>query len=1059
MPQVLRRLALAFALVAALATSVLGQAFTASVIGTITDGDGGVLPGVTVTVTNNATGQARTAVSDEAGRYSMPLLPPGTYRIGAELTGFKTAVRDAVRLEVNQQQRADFTLEIGAISEQITVTAELPIVQTNTATVGTVVSSKEAQELPLNGRNFLQLNLLVPGALPSTKGTTLATQGGAINVHGMRESSNFFWLDGIDNTTQAIGQLIVNPPTYSIAEFRVMSPTYSAEFGRTAGAQVNVVTRSGANQFHGDVYWFHRNSNLDARNVFDPPGDTPYFRRNQFGIDGGGPIVKNKTFFFFGYEGQRQKQIISYTGVVPETAMLTGNFSSLATPIMDPQTGLPFPGNVIPSNRLDSTGLGIAAAYPVPNISEGGRNYRAQPLSELRDNTIIARVDQQIAANNRALVRVNWQGIYELQPVNIFARTTIVPGYGREQEATRFATVGVSDTHTFTNDLLGEFRLGWNRWKLDYLQQDRADDAASRLGLNGLSRKPEDFGFPLVQMSGVYENLGSATNLPQQGPFDTLSVSGTMTYVKSTHTMKAGGDFKHFESDFIFDSIARGQYTYTGRYTGNPLGDLLLGFPTQALRGLGLNGDTQFNFISKGISTFVQDDWQARDNLTVTLGLRYEYVAPTYEGRDRITNFDFETGTTLLANQNGATRSMVNPDKSALAPRLGFAWDMTGDGTMALRGGYGIFYEVTLINQTLGLRLNPPWFNQDLALGDGRTVTTANAFDNLAVVTPNLSAYDRNYKMGRVQQFSLNVQRQLANNLVADVGYVGTRGDRLFRTVNYNQPAPGPGLVQPRRPYTQYANMNTVASLAESEYNSLEARLEKRYARGYSFLASYTLGKSMDDASGSGGTADSGVPQNSRDIGAEWGPSVFDVRHRFVLSGIYELPWGSGRRWMSDSGGVMGVLFADWQLNGILTLQGGQPFTPVMGIDNSNTGQLQDRPNLVGDPYEPGPGCPETRTADCWVNPAAFARPDAFTFGNAGRNSLRGPGTKNLDLSLVKAVRLGGSNQLQVRIETFNLLNWVNYDIPNRTALTANFGKVFTAGPPRQIQLGLRFMY
>ena len=294
---------------------------------------------------------------------------------------------------------------------------------------------------------------------------------------------------------------------------------------------------------------------------------------------------------------------------------------------------------------------------------------------------------------------------------------------------------------------------------------------------------------------------------------------------------------------------------------------------------------------------------------------------------------------------------------------------------------------------------------------------------------------------------------------MADVGYVGTRGDRLFRTVNYNQPAPAAGAVQARRPYPQYGNMNTVASLASSEYNSLEARLEKRFARGYSFLASYTLGKSMDDASGSGGNADSGVPQNSRNLDAEWGPSVYDVRQRFVLSGIYELPWGSGRRWMSSSGGVLGVLFADWQVNGIFTLQGGQPFTPVLGTDNSNTGQLQDRPNLVGDPYAPGPGCEQTRTADCWVNPAAFARPDPFTFGNAGRNSLRGPGTKNLDLSLVKAVRFGGASQLQVRIETFNLLNWVNYDIPNRTALTPNFGKVFTAGPPRQIQLGLRFMY
>ncbi len=1047
------------ALVLSTAALSYGQGFTAVLLGTVADSDGGVLPGVTVTISNLDTGQERVVVSDEQGRYTLPLLPPGRYRAVAELQGFRRAVREPITLNVNQQQRADFTLEVGAVSEEVVVTAMLPMVQTNTATVGTVVDDKVTSELPLNGRNFLQLNLLVPGALPSTKGTTLATQGGAINVHGLRESSNFFWLDGIDNTTQAIGQLIVNPPTYSIAEFRVMSPTYSAEFGRTAGAQINVITRSGANVLRGDVYEFYRNSAMDAKNVFDPPGEIPLFRRNQYGVDVGGPVIRDRTFFFVGFEGLRARQGATFTGRVPLSEMIGGDFSRLGAVVRDPMTNEPFPGNVIPASRIDPIGAALAAAYPAPNASDPSRNYVSRPINTLNDDTVIARIDQQISDSNRVLARFNFQNIHELQPVNLFSRTTIIPGFGREQGATRFVTVGISDTHTFTSNLLGEFRLGFNRWKLDYLQQDRDDDVAGRIGLTGLSRKPIDFGFPLVNMGGVYENLGSATNLPQKGPFDTYSLSSTVTYVRGGHSLKFGGDYRLFQSDFIFDSIARGSYTFTGRYSGNPLGDLLLGLPTQALRGLGRDGDTQFAFVSQAFSGFVQDDWRATDRLTMTLGLRYEYVVPTIEKQDRLTNFDFARGQVLIAGQNGATRSMYEPDKTDFAPRVGFAYDLKGDGRWAVRGGYGIFYEVVLINQTLGLRLNPPFFSGDLALGDGSTVRLSNAFANLAIVTPNLSAFDQNYKLGRVQQFSVNLQHQLTDSLVADIGYVGTRGDRLFRTVNNNQPLPGPGSVQSRRPFPMFGAMNTVMSLAESQYDGLEGRLEKRFSQGLSFLASYTYSKSMDHASGSGGTADSGVPQNNRDLEAEWGPSVFDMRHRFVFSSIYELPFGPGRRFLNQSSGFAAKLLEGWQVNGILTLQGGQPFTPVLAIDNSNTGQFQDRPNLIGDPYAPDPGCPETRTANCWVNPAAFARAPAFTFGNAGRNSLRGPGTRNVDFSLMKNTPLGSGRQVQFRAEFFNLFDWVNYDNPNRVALTPNFGRIFSAGPPRQIQLGLRFMF
>ncbi|MBI4462626.1 MAG: carboxypeptidase regulatory-like domain-containing protein, partial [Acidobacteria bacterium] len=512
------------------------QTFTGTFVGTVNDSTGAVLPGAKLTVTNLDTALERTATSDSTGGYVVPLLPAGEYKITVEISGFKRALRERVSLQVNQELRVDFTLSPGEVIEEVLVTEALPLVQTETATVGTVVAQREVLELPLNGRNFLQLNLLVPGAVPGAKGSQLGTQGGSINVHGLRESSNFFWLDGIDNTTMAIGQLVVNPPTYSVQEFKVQSPTYSAEFGRTAGAQINIITRSGKNTFHGDAYEFLRNDVLDAKNFFDPAGKIPKFRRNQFGVDVGGPIVRDRTFFFGGYEALREHRARTFTGVVPLSAMVTGDFSSLNPnptsctdpgAICDPSTGSPFAGNVIPSSRIDSIGGTLAAAYPAPNNPDPLRNLAVNPVFVLYDHSVIGKVDHQLTKNDHLFGRYNFQNIHEVQPVNLFVRTTNIPGYGRQQPKTRFQTFGVSDTHTFSPRVIGEFRFGWNRWKLDYLHQDQGDDIAQRLGIQGLSTQPIDLGFPLINMGGAFENLGSADNLPQHGPFDTYHWAGT----------------------------------------------------------------------------------------------------------------------------------------------------------------------------------------------------------------------------------------------------------------------------------------------------------------------------------------------------------------------------------------------------------------------------------------------------------------------------------------------------------------------------------------------------
>ncbi len=1044
------------------------QTFTGTFVGTVNDSTGAALPKASITVTNLETSATRSVLTDASGNYLVTLLPPGNYKITVEAKGFKKTVRESVPLQVNQEQRVDFSMAVGQVSEEVVVSTELPLVQTESATVGTVVEQREVTELPLNGRNFLQLNLLVPGTLPGAKGSQLGTQGGSINVHGLREASNFFWMDGIDNTTMAIGQLVVNPPTYTVQEFKVQSPTYSAEFGRTAGAQINVITRSGSNSLHGDVYEFLRNSALDAKNFFDPPGKIPTFQRNQFGADVGGRIVKDKLFFYGGYEGIRENRAGTFKSVVPTTAMINGDLGAIcpegfdvagnclnpAHQLKDPNGGV-FARNVIPSNRLDPVGLALAQGYPAGTTL----NRTFNPTDATHDDSFVWKVDYALTQKDHLFGRYNLQNIQEVQPVNLFAPTTNIPGFGRHQDNTRFQTLGFNDTHSFSPNFVGEFRFGWNRWKLAYFQQDQGNNVASKLGIAGLSTNSADTGFPLLQMSGVYDNLGSATNLPQAGPFDTYQWGGTLSKVQGKHNMKFGADYHYFTSSFFLDFAARGQYVFTGAFSQDPLGDMLLGLPTFALRGV---GSTDFLFVSKSISEFFEDDWRVKPNLTITLGARYEYNVPVIEKKDRMTNFDFTTGTTIQAGKNGVSRATYNPDKNNFAPRVGFSWDVLGNGKWSMRGGYGVFYDIAVVNTMLGLRLNPPFFEVDAVAGDGSTIKIANAFASSSPLSLNLNTFDRNFRDGYVQQWSYGIQHELVRNLLLDVGYVGTKGTHLYRTYDPNQAFPGAGSVASRRPFPAFGSMSSVASNANSVYHGLEVRVEKRFAGGLSFLSSYTYSKAIDDSSAEfGNNSDSNFPQNSHNLRGERGLSNFDARQRWVLSYIYELPFGPKRKYLNDVQGFAGKVLEGWQVNGIWQFQSGQPYTPIISVDNSNTGESPgtDRPNIIGDPNAAGgPNCPKTHTPQCWVNPAAFAVAAPGTFGDAGRGSLIGPGVKNIDFSLFKDTAVAEGRTVQFRAEVFNLANHPNFDNPIRT-LGPNFGTIQSAEPARQVQFGLRFIF
>jgi hypothetical protein len=1032
---------------------LFAQGFTATVSGTVTDSSGAALPGASVTVTNLGTGQTQILKADSSGRYEALLLPPGNYRVEADMPGFKQVVRQPVMLQVDQRQQLDFPMDPGQVGQSVTVTADASQVQTENATVGTAVTREQTAELPLNGRSFLQLDLLIPGAQSTVSGSNLSGEGGSIEVHGMREDSNYFWVDGMDNTTQAIGEYVVNVPPFTIEEFRVMSPTYDAEFGRTAGAQINVITRSGSNAFHGDAYEFIRNSALDAKNYFDPAGKIPAFRRHQFGGDLGGKIKQDRSFFYGAWEGIRQAQGESASNSVPTASEVQGDFSGSSITLTDPQTQLPFVNDIIPSNRINPIGAAIAAYYPTSPTGI----YNVSPIGTNSDDVSIAKLDQIISEKNRLSLRAAFEDINYTEPISQYSNTTNIPGFGLDESANHNYTVGLSDTHTFTPSLVGEVRVGWNRFEYHYQQEDSKTNQEAALGLPGVNTADsKDWGLPQVQLAGLYSNLGPPTNFPQYGPFDTTFVAPTFTWARKKHTFKFGGDYHIFDTVFALDLNVRGTLSFSGQYSGNPLADLLLGLPNQASIGTFLYNNSQFLFRAREFSGFAQDDWRISPRLTLTLGMRYEYNIPAIERENRMSNFNAATGALVVAGQNGVGSQLYNADPYEYQPRIGFSWQPNANGKLVLRGGYGIFNELTQINQVLGLRLNVPFYTNESVLGDGATITLDNVFNNATgAAYPNLSAFAQNYKAGRVQQYSLGVQQQLAQNLVLDVGYVGTRGSSLYGTVNQNQPAPAPGLVQTRRPFPEYSSISAVEPVFSSNYSALEARLEKRLSNGMQFLTSYTWSHSLDDSSGSGGY---NSLQNSSDLQGNRGSSSFDVRQHVVFSYVYVLPFLQSR---SD---LLGKTLGGWQLNGILQVHSGNPFTPVLAFDNSNTGQYADRPNLVGNPNQSSPTC-QVHTANCWVNPAAFAVPAPYTFGNAARNSLAGPGFRQLDFALAKNLALREKGHLEFRAEAFNIFNNVNFNTPTNT-LGATFGHIYTAGGnavglfgSRQIQFGLRLVF
>jgi hypothetical protein len=1095
-------------------------------------------------VRNQGTNAIREVLTDDDGDFSVPLLPPGVYEVSAERAGFRRSVYGNVNLNVDQTVRVDFVLQIGQPSEQVVVNETVPIVQTDTSTLGQVIERKQVSELPLNERNFLTFALLVPGGQLPVQGSQNSTQGGAISVNGAREQSNDFLLDGVDNNDLYLNQYSVLPSVDAIQEFKVQSSDYSAEFGRSGGAQINVVLKSGTNQFHGSGFDFVRNRNLDAKNFFDKPDCTPEsvegtcapiprLDRNQFGGTLGGPIQKDKTFFFLSYEGLRLRQATTREASVPsQVAPASGPYADLA----DASTlfGLMQNFGYFPN----AAGMAALNLIPAANVAlpdlEDSTTYVSAPVIQNTVDLATIKVDRQAGAHNTFSAHYslfNENNFNPFDPVNAF---TSLPGYGATA-IDRGQNAGFTWTHVFSSHWINEARLGFNRLRAADLQQDSGINVSQQLGFPTTSSNPVDWGYPNVNIYG-FDGIGNPVEYPTDRHDNTFEFADNLAWNSGRHQFKFGADIRRIQLNSYIDFISRGDWYFEGDIVQglaqylppilasaappSPLAGLANACPVETVNGVpgaycapaigalaqlmaGVpdfvvteTGNTDHGLRTTGLGTYVQDDIRVLPRFTLNVGLRWEFNSPPVEIHNRFSVPDL-SGNPMLCNPlvpaypdcaftqagtDGIPRATYNKNLHDFAPRIGFAWRPLKTERFVVRSAYGIFFDENILNLNILPRFNPPFVSitatENLTgtsvISGAQAGINQNILSQPGIPEPQANFVSPRFRDAYMQDWNVDLQYEVQPNWMIDLAYVGTKGTHLAGTRNINQEDP---LTQVT-PYPEFGSILEVEPRANSIYNALQFRSEKRVRQGLAFLAAYTWSRSIDDDSAVfGGSVGQGIPQDPYDFRLDRGLSDFQVEQRLVFSYIYDLPFGPGRKWLSNPG-IFNHIFGSWQTGGIATTQTGSPFTVNLEPSGLASTSLTAfaypyRPDLVADPNKAGPvaanpGCSapaQIHTPNSWFNPCAFASPQNPLLGTAGRNILMGPGLNNLDFSMLKEIPFRHEGRrLELRFEFFNLLNIPHFDIPGDTFGTPALGEVQSANkygtrPPRQIQLGLKYIF
>ena len=1059
-----RRFVLFTALCLWLPTAAAGQVTSADIVGRVTDSTGGVLPGATVTVESVATGDVRSGPSNETGDYLFNLLPIGTYTVVVEMPGF-TAQNTRVTLSAGDRVRVDAVLHVGQVAQNVTVAAETPLLQTDTATVSSLVSARAVQDLPLSGRNVVQLVQLVPGAfegLPNTLASGTRPddrrQTSAVSINGALDNQNNHLIDGIDNNERAIGTVGVKPSIDAVAEVKVQTSLYSAEVGRTAGGVVNIITKSGTNSYHGSVFEFFRDERFDARNFFATGVEKPVLHQNQYGGSVGGPLAKSRTFFFAAHEGFDVRQGVAAVATVPTAKMRAGDFSELPSLIYDPThtPRTPFPGNIIPAGLLDPIALNYLSLYPLPNRPGLANNYTGVRDRTQHAKTTDVRIDQIIDQNDRLSLRYSHNRSSTFTPPVFPAVDGIEPGGGGSfpgTNTTAVHNVGVHFSRVFTPSLIGEVRAGYLALNIASYGLNYGRNVSSAFGIPNVNIDARTSGLMPITLTG-YAGSGDALFLPLLLADDTSLVSGSLTHINGAHSVKAGGGLINRNFSMYQSNQLLGSMTFNAALTDNGTGagghsiaSFLLGYPQQVSRIVSLF-DPHYN--TKEPFVYVQDDWRVTSNITLNLGLRYDIFTPYTERNDHLVNVDLSTSTILVAGQNGVSRTAgIKTDYSNIAPRAGIS--ATLPGRVVLRGGYGLSYYPGNYMAASFLKSAPftstygPVFSNgasggtpSLRLSEGVPVPVAGS---IATPTGTFQAQRLDFKNTRTQQYNVFVEKEVGGNVLG-AGYLGMYQSHLTQYLaNVNLAPAAAGLIQPRRAFAAtLPNVSAIPLIASDylgTYNALHLTFHRRHRRGLTLSSHYTLAHA--------------VVTNA----APWDPKVterfdsnYDIRHRVVFSANYELPFPA------TAPSVVRSLLAGWQLNAIASYHSGTPFTVTNGAPRSNTGGT-DRPNQIDDPTLDNP------TVAKWFNTEAFEAQPNNTAGNTGANSLHGPSFQRIDLSIFRSLRLAGEVRLQLRAEVFNVFNRPSFANPNAAFGTAGFGSITSTGNniARQVQFAAKVLF
>ena len=1086
-------------LIPALAPGTSAQEITGAITGLVRDTSGGITPGATVTVRNVETNVSTTQTTDDAGQYVFPLLRPGNYEVTVELPGFRKFVRGGLELHVNDRLRVDATLQTGALQEAVTVTSESPVIQTQSSDSSTLLNSTHIEHMPLNGRNIIQLVAMQPGVasnLPSTLGVGLQSLQ-LVYVNGMRASQNNWMIDGADNNDAGSNLGLINYVNVdAVSEVKILRANFNAEFGRSSGGQVSVVTKSGTNNMHGSLFEFFRDDALDARNMFsvldfdgDGKADPAPLDYHNFGGTIGGPILRNKLFFFWGEEFRRMN-IVRGGGVqntrVPTERQRAGDFSEFSTVITNPFNGQAFTNNRIPDDMIDPLARQLLERFPLPNASPaqlgGNRNYSAATGQDRNFREELVRIDYNYSNSHSFFGRFINDTIPSEEPFGEIFGTNQAsfPGIAN----TKTDKPGRSFVGTWTwivsPSMLNEVSYNYSRGAIfSEITGDAQRDVAVPKVFTG---QPGDDILP-----GITFSNGDYATWNFFGPYDNTFGShrfkDTLTKNVGQHAMKFGFLYSFEFKNENAASGTNGLYTFPGTTsssfvsTGDAFADFLLGRASIYTEN---NVDITSHLRYEMYEAFAQDDWRPTTNLTFNLGVRWSVIRPPYDTENVLTNFDaalFDparayridsgnlrvpgTGDPLnglvVAGQNSENGRRVAPTEwGNFGPRLGFSWDPFSDGRTAVRGGYGMYFDRTLVGTFLqNAFVNPPFVSAAVfnAAGAAGNPTLSNPRggaqrDNETIVVA-LIATSPDFKVPTTHQFSIGVQRELPWRFNMDLSYVGTRGRNLLRPYDLNKTPPGTASpTNAARPFRGYGNITFRDTSAETEYDSLQLSVVRRFAQGLQVSGNYTLSRAEGNASSDRNTAD--LAQDPRNLDAEWGLMDYDRTHIFGLHYVWELPF------FREASTLMYNLAGGWEITGSTRLASGVPLTITQSANSANSfGAGSMRPDLVGDPELSGDRARGDQIR-AWFNTAAFAQPAPNTFGNSGRGLVRGPGINVTDLGVFKNFRLGSNIRLQYRLEMFNVFNHPNLLLVGTVMGTPTFGQVTTAAEPRIIQMGIK---